>query len=116
MEMIIDKNGKRRQALPGELLQDGERVVVTLNLMDHTRPVLHDGMGGVAGHRPGYIFAHDPEASGGNALDSAQREYTARLTNAWRAPAGEHARHAADAGANPQAAYEKWLANAWRSR
>lgn len=87
---VIDRDGVRRRLRPGEMLRDGDRLTVSSAFMDHAVNLLHDGLGGAAGHRPGYVFASEPtEANDKEMRDraaAARRDYEARIATAWRKP------------------------------
>jgi hypothetical protein len=46
----------------------------------------HDGMGGPAGSRPGYVFSGDaePPQDGADAVEAARQEMIDDVSNAWR--------------------------------
>ena len=84
------------------ILKDGERLIVPMVAMDAAATMAHDGMGNVAGHKQGYVFADDPVAAARRELASSQ--YLSALADAWRG----------DAKAADDVPYEQWLVNAWR--
>lgn len=115
MTFIVDKSGRRRELQTGEVLQDGERLVVKLQLMDHRSPAVHDGMGREAGHRPGFLFSSSPSEAD-MTLDAARADYVRNLSNAWRNPSAARPASASALTEDAYADHEKWLVNSWRTR
>ena len=116
MATAIDKKGQRRELADGEVLQDGDRLIVPINLMDRASLALHDGMGGESGHKPGYVFRSGrAEHISDAVLASAHGEYQERLTGAWRDTAAEQTTTISIADGDVYVAYERRLVNAWRS-
>jgi hypothetical protein len=112
---VIDKDGQRRALRDGDILEDGERLVVGLNMLDQASLDLHDGMGHPAGFKPGYVFAQGSSRQVSDAaLASARAEYEARLTGAWR-DGRTNPLPLADDSKDPYAAYEQRVTNAWRT-
>jgi hypothetical protein len=124
----IDALGRERELREGELLGDGERLVVRMTMMDGVpRPLVTDAYGGAAGlSRPGIrVSARDGDPATGAAYD----DYEAYVRAAWRQPQErprrrpEHSSRTGDSAGRPDtgrtdAAYARrdaWLADAWRS-
>jgi hypothetical protein len=82
---IVDRDGRRRRARKGDVLQDGEQFSFHVTMLDAARrnaaggssfadgsgdasrtgdgvTRVVDALGGVAGHRPGFLFAADSGA------------------------------------------------------
>jgi hypothetical protein len=114
------------------VLKDGCSVTVPLHMMDsmqrdiarHSLATrLHDGHGGPAGHRPGFVYSTD--ASLNEAKERAYAAYDAELRDAYKHPQGWRGDIDASDGtldATPvldereraYAAYDAAVANAWR--
>jgi hypothetical protein len=95
-----------------EIAEDGEVLHVPLYLADGAPSLLHDGMGNLAGHKPGYVFA--PPRPSDEVRSHAHADYQRRLRDAWR---GDGAQPADNGGRDLGAAYagyEDRLRNAWR--
>jgi hypothetical protein len=106
---IIGRDGRRRRAKKGDVLADGERVVVSMSFMD---AALHDELvakhrgdavvrvvdaaGQPAGHRPGFLML-DRDPALVDAAAEAYAERSRRLETAWqpRDP-DQHGGHCAD--------------------
>jgi hypothetical protein len=115
---VIDRNGVSRKRREGAL-EDGDRVRVPALLMDSAAKAiadhiqsatgLHDGTGGPAGYRPGFIYSNrnmDDRAQG------ARDAMIAVVGDAWR---GDNAPAPI---ADAQAAHDGYLdhlQNAWRA-
>ena len=75
------------------VLKDGARVRVPLYLMDATQRAvaanaahLHDGRGGLVGHKPSFVYSTD--ASLNNAKEQAYRLYDEEVAAAHKHPKG----------------------------
>jgi hypothetical protein len=69
------------------LLKDGHVFRVRMSMKDamkmrDNRPVLHDGRGGVPGHRPGFVMTDNSAAK--RRLDDAYRDYERDLVSAYK--------------------------------
>jgi hypothetical protein len=116
--LTSDDLDKRRRRGGDDVLRDGDVLRIPLQLADSAIAdvalALHDGMGGPAGRRPGYIFAN------GAAADVARAEAVTRhalrkveLENAWRSKPAPPIANATREEA--YAAREKYLTSAWRT-
>lgn len=100
----------RRRGRPDKVLRDGESLRVPLELCDHAytcdafangvspigdarrsatdeRRALHDGMGGAAGQRPGYVFgSQDGRTVADAEAVTAYHMHDQWLRDAWRTP------------------------------
>lgn len=87
---VIDRNGKR--VTRKGILEDGDRMVVKMTMMDAANPALVAGAALAAavkrneqfdarGHRPGFLSTQD--AAGG---DAAREARDAIVRDAWRNP------------------------------
>ena len=95
---IVDRHGRRRRAKKGEVLADGERMVVSMVFQDaalrdaltekyrkDAAPYVIDTTGGLAGHRPGFLF--DPRtALADSPGDIAYRERLYAMARRRRQP------------------------------
>jgi hypothetical protein len=77
-ETVIGPDGR-----PRKILKDGRRT--HFRMTDAQTLDLHDGRGGLVGHRPGFVVATDA-ASLNDAKAKAYDEVEARMTSAWRNP------------------------------
>lgn len=123
--VIIDKNGRRRRARPGEVLGDGETVHFLMTMQDDDGGI-RDAYGLPAGHRRGFAISDISHLR--DAAARAYEERNERLRNAWRK---DHQRQqdgprvttrtldVEQARALADGAYEdkkQRLQNAWRNR
>ena len=107
-DFVIDRDGRRRALRPGEVIRDGERMVVPLLAMDNAPTALRDAWGNAPGHKPGFVFSHldaSPERL------AARGEYEERITSAWR---GTVVSREAPTKDDAYAARDEWLRTAWR--
>lgn len=91
MSEIVDRFGRRRKAKPGDILGDGETLIVRLNAMDG-KPfiVAFDAAGNpvrtgtfdAAQHRPGHRL---PTVAAAAKAHDAYAARKAMLADAWRA-------------------------------
>jgi hypothetical protein len=93
---VIDRNGKR--VTRGDVLQDGDKLVVRMNMMDGADPALaalasaaaladavrRNEQFDASKHRPGYAGVRS--AAQTDAISRAHDERDARLSNAWKKP------------------------------
>ncbi len=92
---VIDRNG-RNVTRPNGIMQDGDTLVVKLNMMDAADPRLvaaasladavrrNEQFDALRGHRPGFIAR---DAATTTSIHQALDERDAALVNAWRNPA-----------------------------
>ena len=134
-----------------EIVPDGGTLRVKLMLMDHLLPevrqalamspelrkafglqdssVVHDGMGNIGGHKPGYAFGGGVMVGEALRAVRARDAYVENMTNAWRNPSPALAAPTGKADSKPQPApkpetkltgeqawgqYVDKLSNAWR--
>jgi hypothetical protein len=93
---IIDRHGRRRRACKGEILGDGERVVISMTFMDaQMRDMLVEKCRGAAirvvdsgglpaGHRPGFLFDRDHNHVLADAAIEAYEARSRRKETAWQ--------------------------------
>ena len=133
-----------------EIVPDGGTLRVKLMLMDHLLPevrqalarspalrkafglqdssVVHDGMGNVGGHKPGYAFGGGVMVGEVMRATRARDEYVKGLTDAWRNAGPTHTAPTDKRDTKPtpkpapqltgQQAWEQYvdkLSNAWRT-
>jgi hypothetical protein len=89
---VFDRNGKR--VTRNGVLQEGDRMVVKMNMMDGADPALSALLTAAAladsvrrneqfdarGHRPGYVIDRPADA------DTARDQYHGRTRDAWKKP------------------------------
>jgi hypothetical protein len=86
---VFDRNGKR--VTRNGVLQDGDRLVARMNMMDAVDPglvaaaaladaVKRNEQFDARGHRPGYVIDRPADA------DTARDQYHARTIDAWKTP------------------------------
>jgi hypothetical protein len=135
--IIQGRDGTRRHARKGEMLQDGERFIVPVTLMDAQARAVRDALAAKYGgfvdhfadgsvdhtspHRPGYRFldTNDPARV---ASEEAYRARSARMQDAWKTNKGtkvEKQETLDQSRAAAAAAYEarnERLRNGWRRK
>ena len=82
MKRIKGRDGVMREVDDDYIIQDGESFTVPLMMMDAMRGLIHDGNGGPAGQRPGFLV-RDNEADD-QAVEAAYREYAADISQRWQ--------------------------------
>ena len=87
MKRIKGRDGVMREVDDDYIIQDGESFTVPLTMMDAMRGMIHDGNGGPAGQRPGFLV-RDNEADD-QAVEAAYREYAATVSERWRQGPGQ---------------------------
>ena len=115
---VIGKDGHEREEPDSYILKDGERCRFSGMSFYDAAPFVHDGLGGPAGRRPGYLFSNDHAAA--TAYEMAYQEYKTRVSDAWRKPAAEQPSTPAPANTggavvDAYTEYEARIRNAWRS-
>jgi hypothetical protein len=99
---ITDRFGHKRRARKGEVIAEGETVhfgptslldamasAMMTDTMGSSNPMVRDGYGAPAGHRPGYAFAAN-DARLRDVTAEAYEERCAHLADAWRHRAQPH--------------------------
>jgi hypothetical protein len=118
--MRIRKRDGTTIEAPGDyILADGEMLTVPLTMTDARRPMVHDGHGGRAGERPGFLFNDNDE----RALDEVHRQYREDISQRWKS---DRWRSPTPTTPTPpsqpmsrEAAYEQYnhdIQNRWRQR
>ena len=98
---FIQLGGKRYRRSRGGIVADGEGITVPMPFMDH-RPMLTDGQGRAAGHRPGHVYSSDRAVQAQRGIADAVRETHLALLSGTR-PGGLQGRDLyLDRLANPQ--------------
>jgi hypothetical protein len=111
MTLAIDRHGNRRELREGDILQDGEKIVIGMRAMDGSHHRFHDGLGFAAGMRPGPIIPSGTPVAD-KKRDEAFTEYMAATSKAWRPVAQRD--DVGDQPASSRDTYVAWLQNAWR--
>ncbi len=107
-DYVVDREGRRRKLVPGEVARDGDTLRVSILAMDGASTGLRDAGGNAPGHRPGYVFSHfdaSPERL------AARDDYESTLAEAWR---GAGASSFSAEGQDLRGDYEERLRSAWR--
>jgi hypothetical protein len=113
MSVVIDREGRRRELKQGEILADGERLIIGgVAMMDGPPSAFHDGMGNPAGQRPGYVFG--PRTSANERLDKAYAQYLDTTSNAWRGKPLQTMEENGSSRFSPRDEYITRLQKAWR--
>jgi hypothetical protein len=123
-DMVIPPGGKVTVSL--EVMDELQRSVFADSQLRAGKPLVVDGAGHAAGHRPGYLFDGVGADTHRQAADTAYQERVTRMAGAWR---GDREHHDDDRRGSPpslkdaQAAAERAHAervarmrDAWRQR
>ena len=113
-DVVIDREGRRREMRADEILEDGEILRVGIAMMDGTQTRVVDGLGRPAGHGPGFCYLSGVEGDLAAARRQVGRdEYLQRMADAWRGPGHKTHDHEIS-GDEARDEYLNRLRNAWR--